>query len=80
MTNLAKALREKLKAEYYLSNIEIAEKLISSQDNTRKYLFDLGNNIIIESVLMKYSYGNAVCINELSTPLKCNHPHRAPLL
>ncbi len=63
MTSLSKALREKLKAEYTLSNIKIAEKLISRQDNTRKYLFDLGNNIIIESVLMKYSYGNAVCIS-----------------
>ncbi len=63
MTSLSKALREKLKAEYTLSDLKIAEKLISRQDNTRKYLFDLGNNIIIESVLMKYSYGNAVCIS-----------------
>ena len=63
MTDISKALREKLKAEYTLSNIEIVEKLISKQDNTRKYLFDLGNDIIIESVLMKYSYGNAVCIS-----------------
>ena len=63
MTSLSKQLREKLKAEYTLSDLKIVEKLISKQDNTRKYLFDLGNNIIIESVLMKYSYGNAVCIS-----------------
>lgn len=63
MTSLSKTLREKLRDEYSLSNIKIAKKFISRQDNTRKYLFDLGNNIIIESVLMKYSYGNAVCIS-----------------
>ncbi len=63
MTDISKALREKLKERYTLSNIEIVEKLISKQDNTRKYLFNLGNDIIIESVLMKYSYGNAVCIS-----------------
>lgn len=63
MTNLSKALREKLEQNYTIKNIKIVEKLVSTEDNTSKYLFDIGNNIVIESVLMRYSYGNALCIS-----------------
>ena len=63
MTNLSKALREKLKENYIIKNIKIVEKLLSKEDNTSKYLFDIGDDIVIESVLMRYSYGNAVCIS-----------------
>ncbi|MDO4300314.1 MAG: 23S rRNA (adenine(2503)-C(2))-methyltransferase RlmN [Clostridia bacterium] len=63
MTNLSKALREKLKEKYTIKNLKIVEKLISKEDNTIKYLFDIGDNVVIESVLMRYSYGNAVCIS-----------------
>lgn len=63
MTNISKELREKLKENYIIKNIRIVEKLTSKEDNTSKYLFDIGDNIVIESVLMRYSYGNAVCIS-----------------
>lgn len=63
MTNISKALREKLKENYIIKNIRIVEKLTSKEDNTCKYLFDIGDNVVIESVLMRYSYGNAVCIS-----------------
>lgn len=63
MTNLSKALREKLENNYTIKNLKIVEKLVSKEDNTSKYLFDIGNNVVIESVLMRYSYGNAVCIS-----------------
>ena len=49
-------------------DIEIVEKLVAHEDNTVKYLFDVGNSMVIESVLMRYSYGNAVCI---STQVGC---------
>lgn len=68
MTNISKALREKLKENFELRNIEIVEKLVAHEDNTVKYLFDVGNSMVIESVLMRYSYGNAVCI---STQVGC---------
>lgn len=63
MTNISVNLRERLSAEYSFSQLEIVERLVSKNDGTIKYLFDLGNNTIIESVFMKYSYGNAVCIS-----------------
>ncbi len=63
MTNLSKALREKLESNYTIKNLKVIEKLVSKEDNTSKYLFDIGDNVVIESVLMRYSYGNAVCIS-----------------
>lgn len=63
MTNISKALREKLEKSYSLSRLNIVQKLVSKEDGTTKYLFDLGDNIYIESVLMKYEYGNSVCIS-----------------
>lgn len=68
MTNISKDFREKLTNKFKLTKIEIIDKLISNVDKTTKYLFKLENNYIIESVLMKYSYGNAVCI---STQVGC---------
>ena len=68
MTNISKDFREKLDNKFKLTEIEIIDKLVSNVDKTTKYLFKLENNYIIESVLMKYSYGNAVCI---STQVGC---------
>jgi 23S rRNA (adenine2503-C2)-methyltransferase len=63
MTDLSKTLRTRLEESYYISNPVILEKLVSKEDNTVKYLFDIGNNTVIESVFMSYSYGNAVCVS-----------------
>lgn len=63
MTNLPKALREKLQETAKLPRTETVRKLVSGVDGTRKYLFALENGSVIESVLMKYEYGNTVCIS-----------------
>ena len=63
MTNLSKALREKLEREAKLGGVEIVKRLVSQEDGTRKYLFALENGSVIESVLMKYEHGNTVCIS-----------------
>lgn len=60
--NIPQALREKIGEKYYISKLDIVEKLVS-KDGTVKYLFDIGDGILIESVLMKYSYGCALCIS-----------------
>ena len=62
MTNLSVSLRERLESDFYISLPRIEEELVS-KDGTRKYLFDMGEDIFVESVLMKYSYGNAICIS-----------------
>lgn len=63
ITNLSKALREKIdeKCEYRLPYIE--KKLVSAIDGTVKYLFGLIDGNCIESVVMKYKHGNTICIS-----------------
>lgn len=63
MTNLSKALREKLDNEYEIRKVSMLERQISNVDPTEKFLFELYDGNMIESVLMKYNYGNSVCIS-----------------
>lgn len=63
MTNLSKTLRERLEETAGLPRTETVRRLVSQKDGTRKYLFALENGSVIESVLMKYEYGNTVCIS-----------------
>ena len=63
MTNLSKDLRESLKVKYPLTVLEEVDSLHSDSDGTIKYLFRLMDDRVIESVLMKYHYGNSVCIS-----------------
>lgn len=63
MTNLSKALREKLSAAYPLQTPEILEVQESRLDGTKKFLFRLFDGNVIESVWMKYHHGNSVCIS-----------------
>ncbi|MDF2524303.1 MAG: rRNA ((2503)-C(2))-methyltransferase RlmN [Clostridiales bacterium] len=63
MTNLSKDLRQGLKERAYLGKLSVMHKLVSKIDGTAKYLFELGDGNIIESVLMEYKHGNTVCIS-----------------
>lgn len=63
MTNLSKDLRESLAKTYSLTALKVAEIKVSQIDGTGKYLFQLDDGNIIESVLMKYKHGNSVCIS-----------------
>ena len=63
MTNLSKALRERLLEQTLDTLPRVREKLVSSIDGTVKYLFELHDGSCIESVLMKYKHGNTLCIS-----------------
>ena len=63
MTNLSREFRSQLKERYYLTALKTAEVKVSAVDGTRKYLFLLDDNNVIESVLMRYHHGNSVCIS-----------------
>lgn len=63
MTNLSKELREKLKKGAYISNLNIDVVQQSKQDGTKKFLFELEDGNCIESVFMKYKYGNTLCVS-----------------
>ena len=63
MTNLSKLLREKLESLACIDEPEPVEVLTSRLDGTKKYLFRMKDGNVIESVLMRYSYGLSVCIS-----------------
>lgn len=63
MTNLSKAFREKLQKECTLGGVTIAREQISGKDGTRKFLMELSDGNMVETVLMKYHHGNSVCVS-----------------
>ncbi|MBQ4424405.1 MAG: 23S rRNA (adenine(2503)-C(2))-methyltransferase RlmN [Lachnospiraceae bacterium] len=63
MRNLPLSLRETLRQSYDCTYLRMELRLISKEDGTRKYVFELQDGNVIESVLMKYDYGNTVCIS-----------------
>ena len=63
MTNLSKALKEKLEANYEIPTVSMLERQVSQMDGTNKFLFELQDGHVVESVLMKYKHGNSVCIS-----------------
>ncbi len=62
MTNLPKDIQELIVTQGCLS-VKERERLISKVDGTNKFIFELWDGNIIESVLMKYKHGNSVCIS-----------------
>jgi len=68
MTNLPKALRDSLRAQYPICPPEVVRKQESQRDGTIKYLWKLSDGNCVETVLMRYHYGNTVCI---STEVGC---------
>ena len=68
MTNLPKALRDTLAATYPLNIPKVVRKQESQRDGTIKYLWELHDGNCVETVLMRYHYGNTVCI---STEVGC---------
>lgn len=63
MTNLSKALREKLEQSYEIRKVSMLERQVSALDGTNKFLFELCDGNVVESVLMRYKHGNSVCIS-----------------
>ena len=68
MTNLPKALRETLEERYPICPPEVVRRQESQRDGTIKYLWRLSDGNCVETVLMRYHYGNTVCI---STEVGC---------
>ena len=68
MTNLSKDLRAMLAEKYPIKAPEVVRKQESKKDGTIKYLWKLSDGNCVETVLMRYNYGNTVCI---STEVGC---------
>ena len=68
MTNLPKNLRDTLAEQYPICAPEVVRRQESKVDGTIKYLWKLSDGNCVETVLMRYHYGNTVCI---STEVGC---------
>lgn len=68
LETLPKNLRDKLAKNSKVNKIEIYKRFDSNIDNTKKYLYRLEDNNIIESVAMEYTHGLSACI---STQIGC---------
>ena len=63
MTNLSLTLRNRLEEEYVIFPVAMVKRQQSSLDGTNKFLFQLYDGNLVESVLMRYKHGNSVCIS-----------------
>lgn len=68
MTNIPAKLCAKLQEGYYIVTANIKKRLESDIDDTVKYLYEMHDGELVESVLMKYNHGYSVCI---STQVGC---------
>ena len=68
MTNISKELRTELSQRYPFTPPEVVRRQQSQRDGTIKYLWRLADGNCVETVLMRYHYGNTVCI---STEVGC---------
>ena len=68
MTNVPKSLRTVLEERYPLCPPKVVRRQESKKDGTIKYLWQLHDGNCVETVLMRYHYGNTVCI---STEVGC---------
>lgn len=63
MTNIPKGLRDSLAQIACIGRLKALDIQESRTDGTRKYLFELADGLTIESVFMKYKYGNSICVS-----------------
>ena len=68
MSNLPKSLQAELAERYPILPPKVVRKQESAKDGTIKYLWQLSDGNCVETVLMRYNYGNTVCI---STEVGC---------
>ena len=67
MSNIKLELREQLKKDFDISMLKLVKRQTSKE--TSKYLFELNDGNLIESVLMRHDYGLSVCV---SSQIGCN--------
>lgn len=68
MTDVSKVFREILNTEFCLEKPSIYKKQLS-KDGTIKLLCELGDGSKVETVLMRYNYGNVACV---TSEVGCN--------
>lgn len=68
MSDISKDLQAKLNEDFEIKPLTIKTKQVS-KDQTEKFLFELSDGALVESVLMVFDYGFSAC---LSSQVGCN--------
>ena len=63
MSNLPLSLRQYLTDCYSIYSPKLLRRQISEDDGTQKFLWELHDGNSVETVFMRYRYGNSVCIS-----------------
>ncbi len=72
MTNLKKALRDELKKEFALPLLKQKRMLVSSDGETEKFLWELSDGQLVESVLIASPGRRTVCVSsQVGCPARC---------
>ncbi|SEQ08397.1 23S rRNA (adenine2503-C2)-methyltransferase [Lachnospiraceae bacterium NE2001] len=61
MTNIPKAIRDELDQD--ITHVKYVTHQTDSEDGTRKFLFEMEDGQMIETVFMQYHHGNSICIS-----------------
>ncbi len=73
MTNIPVTLRQCLNDRCYIATVKPLRRYVSQIDGTVKYVYELYDGELIESVLMKYEHGYTVCIStQVGCRMGCN--------
>ena len=67
MTDMKKTVIEKLKADFTLDKLKLLK--VERDIEVNKYLFELNDGSLVESVLMRHDYGTSICV---SSQVGCN--------
>lgn len=72
MTNLSKALREKLQNEFQLHTLKLKKTVDSDDGQTTKFLWELSDGNLVESVLIRAPDRRTVCVSsQVGCPARC---------
>lgn len=63
MNNLSKDFRAKCTEQFAFTSLKAVREQESKIDGTKKFLFELSDGNLVESVWMRYKHGNSVCIS-----------------
>ena len=61
MTNIPKSIRDELDKD--ITHVKYVTHQTDSEDGTRKFLFEMEDGQMLETVFMQYHHGNSICIS-----------------
>ncbi len=71
MSDVSKSYRERLKEAFSFALPEVAARQ-EARDGTVKFLLRMGDGSLVETVLMRYDYGNVACVSsEVGCSMGC---------